>query len=343
MSEVWSYYLEETLSSHSVNIVEIQSINPHPKADRLEIIPIGGWQAVVRKGDFKVGDKAVYIEPDYVVPLDAEPFKFLRKDETKTHHRLKAIRLRGALSYGLLIPMPSELAELPVGTDVMGSLGIFRYEPPPPANLEALPQSEWPSVYCPKFDVESLINYPDVLVPGETVSVTEKLDGANARFVWSGGKMHVGSRSQWLRPSTGNYWGQVLADYPGIEKWCQDHPDVILFGEVYGWVQSLRYGYPVRTIRFAAFAALDHGQWLNTNYIRNSCVSRAVPVAPVIYHGPYDLEAIKRVIEEDSPTAVVPGHMMEGGVIVPDIERIDPNLGRVCLKIISNRFWESEA
>ena len=97
------------MSTHQVTIFEIESVLPHDNADKLEIIPVGGWQAIVRKGDFWPGKRAIFIEPDYIVPTDRACFSFLAKPG-KTHHRLKATRLRGTLSFGLLISVPPEFA-----------------------------------------------------------------------------------------------------------------------------------------------------------------------------------------------------------------------------------------
>lgn len=63
-------------SNHRANIVRIDVILSHKNADNLELVLIGGYQAVVRKGDFKIGDLAVYIQPDSVVP-QTEPFRFI--------------------------------------------------------------------------------------------------------------------------------------------------------------------------------------------------------------------------------------------------------------------------
>ena len=47
------------MSTHAVNVIGIDEVRPHPNAERLEIIPVGGWQAVAKKGQFTVGDRAV--------------------------------------------------------------------------------------------------------------------------------------------------------------------------------------------------------------------------------------------------------------------------------------------
>lgn len=334
------------MSTHSVNIVEIGEVRPHENAERLEIVPVNGWQAVVRKGEFKPGDRAIYIEPDYTVPTDRPQFAFLAK-EGKARHRLKAVRLRGVLSYGLLIPCPEELSLCPVGEDVMEWFGIERYVAPVRhagvQASDALPEAEWPQIYAPKFDIESYQKHPNVIEPGELVWVSEKIDGANARYVWHKGKMYLGSRSQWLKDEGAHIWKRALDDTPAIRSWCETCEDVVLFGEVYGWVQSLRYGVAQGAVRFAAFAALNRDRWIDLPDLYASLTTCGVPVAPMLWRGRFNLEDIQRIAEMDSAVSVGSGHIREGVVIVPERERHHPEIGRVALKHISNRFWESEA
>ena len=336
------------MSTHSVNIIEIAEVRPHDNAERLEIVPVNGWQAVVKKGAFKPGDRAIYIEPDYTVPTERPEFAFLAKDG-KGRHRLKAVRLRGVLSYGLLIPCPQELSLCPVGEDVMEWFDIERYVPPVKhagvQTSDAIPEAEWPQLYCPKFDVESYQKWPDIIEPGERVLVTEKVDGANARFVWHNERLYLGSRSQWLKDEGTHIWKRALDATPEIRAWCEGHPDVILFGEVYGWVQSLRYGAAQGEVRFAAFAALAKDEWIAIPMLYDSLRDSGVPVAPIVGAGAFydfDAEEVKAIAERDSQLGP-PGHMMEGIVIVPLEERRHQEIGRVALKHISNRFWESEA
>jgi RNA ligase (TIGR02306 family) len=332
------------MSTHSVSIIEIGEVRPHQNAERLEIVPVNGWQAVVRKGEFKPGDRAIYIEPDYTVPTDRPEFAFLAKDG-KERHRLKAVRLRGVLSFGLLIPVPAALADRLVGEDVMEALAIERYVPAMRASLaasDALPEAEWPRLYAPKFDVESYQKWPDIIEPDEQVWVTEKVDGASARYVWHDGRLHIGSRSQWLKDEGTHIWKRALDAAPAIRSWCEAHPDVILFGEVYGWVQSLRYGAEPGEVRFAAFAALDRDAWIDLPDLHARLMAAGVPVAPMLWRGPLDLAAVQEVAEADSALSTET-QMCEGVVIVPERQRRHPEIGRVALKLISNRFWESEA
>lgn len=52
-------------------IETIKSLSPIEGADRIELATVLGFQAVVKKGEFQVNDKIVFIQPDTVLP-DAE-------------------------------------------------------------------------------------------------------------------------------------------------------------------------------------------------------------------------------------------------------------------------------
>lgn len=330
------------MSTHSVNVVEIGEVRPHENAERLEIVPVCGWQAVVKKGQFSPGDRAVYIEPDYTVPTSRPEFSFLAKDG-KERHRLKAVRLRGALSFGLLIPIPDELKDRATGSDVMADLGIERYEPPVKlAGSDELPTELHPQVYSSKFDVEGLKKFTAIIQPGEPVIVTEKIHGANARYLSLGGEFYMGSRTQWLKPDVGHPWKRAADTDARIRQWCEAHPGAVLYGEIYGAVESLKYGCRPGDVRFAAFAALVNGEWMDTGKLLAEPIE-AIDTVPVVYRGPYDPSILDLAEQDSTVRTAEPGHMREGLVIVPEVERRHEEIGRVALKHISNRYWESAA
>ncbi len=336
------------MSTHAVNIVEVPEILPHENADRLGIVNVGGWNCVVAKDQFKSGDRAVYVEPDYVVPLSRPEFTFLAKGKTdKLEHRMKAVRLRGQLSFGLLVPVPGDCADLPVGACVMERLGIRRYEPPVknfnPGVDDTLPQDEWPAVYASKFDLEDLRKHEHLFQPGDHVYVTEKLHGGNGKIVWHNGRIYVGSRTRWLQTSIRSLWTRAMLESDQASRLaalCEACPDVVFYGEVFGPVQELRYG--LQEPEFAIFAACERGVWWWSEKLFAALAKFDVLEAPALFKGAYDRDKIAALAEGDTNINSAPeGHMMEGVVIVAEPPRRDPNIGRVALKLISNRYWES--
>jgi RNA ligase (TIGR02306 family) len=335
------------MSTHAVRIIRIAQVLSHNNADALEIIPVGGWQAVVQKGTFKVGDLAVYIEPDYVVPTGRPEFAFLDRKSTGKPHRLKAVRLRGELSMGLLIPVPDFLAPYQEGEDVMERLDIVRYEPPVRFMRTPGDIVHGPHIPAQKFDLENIQNYGDYIVPGEYVCMTEKLHGANARFVMWEGELFVGSRNQWLKCPEGenaktNWWWQCYWNYKGIGEYLMANPGHVLYGEAYGDVQDLKYGAKQGEVRFAAFAIQNTltREWLDYNDLRTRMMTVDVPLAPLIYEGPYHPALLEKA-EEDSVAALPSKQLSEGLVIVPAKERTERNVGRVAFKYVSKRYWLS--
>ena len=83
-------------------VVKIDGISPIAGADRVELAHVGGWRIMVKKGQFQVGDYAIYFEIDSKVP-EKEPFMFL---ESK-HFKIKTQKyFKGTvISQGLLMAL----------------------------------------------------------------------------------------------------------------------------------------------------------------------------------------------------------------------------------------------
>lgn len=79
----------------------VDAITPIEGYDRVELAHVGGWTIVVGKGEFEVGDPAIYFEIDSKLP-EVEPFtnmEFL----AKKHYKIKAQKMCKSISMGLLM------------------------------------------------------------------------------------------------------------------------------------------------------------------------------------------------------------------------------------------------
>jgi RNA ligase (TIGR02306 family) len=334
------------MSEHRIEIVQIGKIEPHANADRLAITRIWGWQCCIGKDDFKEGDLAIYIPPDYLVPISNPSFAFLKREDGKPQERIRVRRFKGALSQGLLIPVPPELLDRSVGANVIAELGIERYEPPLPMSSGGLFVGGPSGLYCPKFDVECYQRYFQMFTAGEPVVITEKIHGANARYTYAQDKdgewkQFCGSRTNWLAEDDKNYWWMAFHRNPAIGEWCKEHPTLILYGEVFGQVQKLKYGAKRNDVFFAAFAVLKQNQWLDFDEAY-AMVTPKVAWVPLLYKGPFDAK-IALSLSEGRSTWPGADHVREGCVIIPEKERNDAEIGRVMLKIVSDSYLEKDA
>jgi RNA ligase (TIGR02306 family) len=202
------------------SIRTIKEIRPHTNADSLELAIVDGWQVVVKKDEFKVGDSVVYFEVDSVLPVQ-EQYEFLRKccyvnREWVEGFRLKTIKLRGEISQGLVLPCTYDVPE---GTDVTELLGVKKWEPPVPAQLSGLIKGNFPS-FIPKTDQERIQNLPEIFSDKESEwEVTLKLDGSSMTVYWLDDGMHVCSRNLELKlEQEGNTFVEtakrVFPEYP---------------------------------------------------------------------------------------------------------------------------------
>lgn len=107
-----------------VNVVTIKKLIPifkdEEKAEKIELVLLEetGFEVVSQKGLYKVGDKAIYIQPDYCLPDDVELFESFtapggdpNKSRLGKGNRIKALKFnfhRGdnqtIYSMGILIP-----------------------------------------------------------------------------------------------------------------------------------------------------------------------------------------------------------------------------------------------
>lgn len=316
------------IAEHTCDVVIIK-LEPHPNADSLSLVMVNDFQCAVRTADWSDGDLAIYIPPDSVVP-ETKEFEFLGK-----HRRIKAKKLRGEWSVGLLIPAPIDAK---VGDDYMERLGIIHYEPETKGHFSTGGDNvSAPVGFFPKYDVLNFRKYSSSFEDGEEVIVTEKLHGANSRFVCVDDQIYCGSRRFWKKEDPNNLWWKALNQCAVLDAWLRHHQDLVVYGEVYGSVQKFTYGANHGEINFAAFDIMRNDKWLD--YDEAHEIGAPLPWVPFVYRGEYNKTKILTFADGNS---LVPGaqNIREGVVVKPTTERTDRKLGRVQLKIVSNAYLE---
>lgn len=324
------------MSQHNAKVIKVEDIKPHPNADSLEIVKIGGFTVCVRLGEFKLADLAIYIEPETIVPTDLPQFSFLKKDG-KTQQRIRVKKLRGIFSQGLLLKAPENAK---VGDDYWDKFGLIHYEPPEPRSFGG-DNEKGPLGFHPKYDIESFNKYNNIIAPNEEVVVTEKIHGCNARYCYRDGRIYCGSRTNWKKQDEKSVWWKALKQNPWIEHFCKlfEEENLTLYGEVFGQVQNLRYGSSNNEFFFRCFDIWNGNRWLDFTQMRS--LLREDIIVPILYTGPFDESLIRLEAEKDSCIKNAKHHR-EGVVIKPVKERWDDKLGRVILKLVGNRYLSKD-
>lgn len=204
------------MSTFQCNVVRVE-IEPHPNADAIELAKVGGYVSIIKKGQFKNGDLAVYIPEQAVLPeWMLKKLGFWDDMNGKGRlsgsagNRVRAIKLRGVLSQGLLLDGNSGDTENPTsvmvtseeggighstgfmeGDDTAEFLGVVKYEPKVPAQMAGrVAGGDLDATIS--FDFENIKKCPALFDESIEVVLTEKIHGTLLqvgiipRRIWEG-------------------------------------------------------------------------------------------------------------------------------------------------------------
>ncbi|MGX6740335.1 RNA ligase (ATP) [Streptomyces xantholiticus] len=339
---------------------EVLTVHQHPNADALELAQVGLYRAVVAKGVYRTGDAALYIPEQAVLPAAlVEELGLTGRLAGGDANRVKAVRLRGELSQGIVCRLRAlahvDLARAAAdGTDFADRLSITKWAPPIPPRMSG--EVEAAPDLLPWVDIENLQRYPDIFEPGEPVVLTEKLHGTACLMTYStadGGRVQVsskgfGAKGLALKEDPANlYWRAVLGH--GVPKIVARLAErlgasrVGVFAEVYGaGVQDLGYGKNARAEDGLGYAVFDISAEIDgqVRWLDPAAVLRGeLPLVPRLFAGPYDADT---VLELASGRETVSGrrmHLREGVVVRPAVERYSPVTGgRAIAKVVSPAY-----
>ncbi|HET8688318.1 MAG TPA: RNA ligase (ATP) [Methanosarcina sp.] len=228
----------------------IDAIDPIEGADAIEVATVGGWKVVVKKGEYKAGDQAVYLEIDSWVPHHVA--EFLSKGQEPREYngvkgeRLKTVKLRGQVSQGLLLPLgvlPHSLGfgfAANEGEDVTHWLNIQKWERPMSPQMAGVARGNFPS-FIQKTDeerIQNLTKYFDAYRDKYHWEISEKLEGSSMtsfhRMVEGEVDTGVCSRRINLKETEDNTFWQVARKYDLINKLTAHGLNIALQGELIG-------------------------------------------------------------------------------------------------------------
>jgi len=261
------------------SIQVITAISPIEGADRVEVARVLDWECVVKKGDFKIGDKVIYFECDSILPERPE-FEFLRERK----FRIKIIKLRKQISQGLIMPLniisDMNFKDSDIGLDITEKLGVRKHDPQLKEENDLVGSQKnrspilkffmnfapfrfvyfklfgkikgnWPE-WISKTDENRIQTCARKLMDhyNEEWYITEKLDGQSCtvftynKKVWGLWKKHFGvcSRNIWLKSkSKNNYW-EMVDKYNLQNKLMGEKEIIIIQGEICGpGIQKNKY------------------------------------------------------------------------------------------------------
>lgn len=309
-------------------IEKIQDVFDHPNADKLEFVKVLGYNCIVPKGKYTVGDTIVFIQPDTTLPKDEEWAEEYLKYSPK---RVKAVKLRGEWSEGIVMPINifydyiskfGVVIEPFIGLEVSKIIGVTKYEPPLPTEMNA--KGRLPYDLC-KTDEDRFENIDENKLPfGEIVDVSEKIDGQSVTFGYKVDEDNFFVTSRSLEISTeheNRYTVHMSKVKDKIIEYCKKYIVSLAFrGESYGnRIQNNKLNpYSNSPHSFAVFSVwnLDKREYEekdSKHYYVNVCKEAGLETVPMIEE---NVKLTKELLKKYSvDLKKINDHYFEGVVI----------------------------
>ena len=334
-------------------IERITNISPIPDADKIVVARILGWNVVVEKNLYNIGDLCVYAQIDSLMPERPE-FEFLRPHK----FRIRTLKLRGQISQGICFPLDilpietkwhieelektrltlHDLADNPIGMDVTELLGIEKYEAPIPAELSGDAKGGFPGfMMITDEDRIQILPHIPLEYAGQSFITTEKLDGSSGSVYWKDGMFGVCGRNyEYYESPTNSFWKFARQNF--LEEKLGDlGRNLGLQGEIIGeGIQKNKYKLKGQTMRFFRMFDIDKYEFLPYDemvQIISDLKLETVPILDWNYILPASVDEILAYAQGKS--VLNPQTEREGVVFVRHELK---NQGRLSFKAISNKF-----
>lgn len=172
---------------YQASIQRIEKIVDIVGRDYIGLASVLGWDTIVNKSDFNVGDLCVWHEPDTIVDKTNPVYEFLEK----YNYYVGSMRMYGVVTSGLAMPLSKfedklSGVEKVVGTDVTDHIGILHMIKPTDKFTREDKLENWP-VFLVKTDQANFRSEPgvlDELKAQDMLVYTQKMDGTSATYFY---------------------------------------------------------------------------------------------------------------------------------------------------------------
>ena len=326
------------------------TVRKHPDADTLDIVSVGGYECITGLNQYKDGDTIVHIPEASIVPDDIlKELGLVGMLSGGKKNRVKAKRLRGVLSQGLVYPVSGKRLDginIEMKKDYADILGLVKYEPPIPISMRGKIIRSDRLVH---YDIDDVKKHNGVLIQDEQIIATEKIHGTLCRITWyneekewrvsSKGQGNKGlSFSEDDQSVYSRMFKQHIDDFEKLRDEIND--ELTIFTEIYGkGIQDLTYGKDIpHIIVFDIYVGKDgFGKYIGAKEILSLLKDTKLEYVHIVYEGIYKI-GLEKEIRDGKTLIDGADNIREGVVIRPDPERMTKFHERVILKSVSSAY-----
>lgn len=292
--------------------VTIKTVENAQNSDNLDVVTFNelGWNAIVRRDQFKINDIVFFIPAESVLPFELS--ELLGVTNYLSKGKVRVTKLRGNRSEGLVVDFLIVEEYIPY---------IMKWEDLPSIEMrgDALPRTEVNPRFEKFYKMENILNEPNTFKIGEPLVYSEKIHGTSVKFGYFANpitdeyQLYVGSNNIVLKEGTTIYWRTVKKL---IEKLPNAIPqEYVFYGEIYGrGIQDLHYGVTEPNIVVFAIKDTMKDVYVDNDTFIKICEEYKIPYVKR-YHTVFDSIDTLRDFA-DVPSEYTDNHVREGIVIV---------------------------
>ncbi len=318
------------------SIQEISSITP--LNNDLEIAKVLGWQVVIRKNEFKSGEKIVYFEIDTQLP---EWFNEMEMSDYKS----KTSLIAGILSQGIIKPITclKNNEKYKIGDDISEEMNVRKYDDEEKL-MSVKENKEFPIYLVPKSDEPRIQSEPRYLevFKGKPFVATLKYDGTSSTFMidpTNNKELWVASRNKLLekgKKESGSYYS--IADKYKIAQKLAKFPDYAIQGEIYG-AGIQKNPLMVKDKHLAVFTiySLSQNRCLDYDEMIEACNKLELPYVEAVFRGDNFNFSVEELLEKVKGVYKNTENPREGLVFRLEKYWDTPSL-RASFKVVNNDY-----
>lgn len=273
------------------SIEQITSVTEIKGADKIVLVTVLGWQTVVQRGKYNVGDLCVFIPIDTQVNTCAEHFSFLATSEQSTWKKIKTVKIRGVYSQGLVISISSisslDDIDYKEGDDVSEYLSVRKYEKVCNDICCETAQTHvaFPVNIINKTDEDNLRTCIPALqeLHNKQLYITMKMDGSSMTIIKKDNEFMVCSRNMVVDESSEMYKFVVCENIRERLSLHLGDNNIAIQGEFCGpKINGNRLG--LTTCHFYVFTVkhLDTGNCIGFDEMTTLCTTLELEVVPLV-------------------------------------------------------------
>ncbi len=274
----------------------IASLSEIKKVNKFDMAKVLGWNALVKKNEFKVGDKVVFFEIDSLLPWTAG----WAQDFKRSEYKVTTFKISGQISQGIVLPLKKIFGEkvnedaYPVGMDLTEQLGIKKYEndadevSPGVKSTVNYSTLKFPEHLIEKSDelrLQSKLDFLDKF-KGKKFYSSLKYDGTSSTYVIDpkDKTFYICSRNTVQDPnSKRNWYVEMNKKYKIYDKLLKHECRYAIQGEVYG-PKIQKNNLQSDEVKIAIFCIKDiiNNKYLGMQEMIDVCKELDLPMVEII-------------------------------------------------------------